>query len=170
LFLFFNSNLLDMFWWGPFVLFVTFLGMEFMAWFTHKFIMHGMMWYFHKDHHQVEEGVFEKNDVFFLIYAIPSWLGIMLGFMYQFYFSIWVGFGIALYGLAYFLIHDVYIHRRFKLFRDINHPYFYAIRKAHKVHHKNLHKAQGSSFGMLMVSPKFYAEAKKAFRSQSPVK
>jgi hypothetical protein len=74
--------------------------MEFMAWATHKFVMHGIMWYFHKDHHQVEPGFFEKNDVFFLIYAIPSWLCIMLGLMNQIYFPVWIGFGIAAYGLA----------------------------------------------------------------------
>jgi beta-carotene 3-hydroxylase len=44
----------------------TFFFMEFMAWFT--FIMHGIMWYFHKDHHQHEPG-FEKTT-FFLIFAI----------------------------------------------------------------------------------------------------
>ena len=50
----------------------TFFFMEFMAWFSHKFVMHGFLWYLHKDHHQVEPGFFEKNDAFFLIYAIPS--------------------------------------------------------------------------------------------------
>ena len=47
-----------MYWWGPFVLLATFFGMEFMAWATHKFVMHGKMWHFHKDHHQVEPGFF----------------------------------------------------------------------------------------------------------------
>ena len=53
---------------GPVVLILSFLGMEFMAWFTHKYVMHGLMWRFHKDHHQVEKGFFERNDVFFMIY------------------------------------------------------------------------------------------------------
>ena len=26
--------------------------MEFMAWFTHKYIMHGFLWVLHKDHHK----------------------------------------------------------------------------------------------------------------------
>jgi beta-carotene 3-hydroxylase len=156
-----------MFWWGPFVLLATFFGMEFMAWFTHKFVMHGFMWYFHRDHHQVEAGFFEKNDVFFLIYAIPSWLGIMLGMMYNAYFFVWMGYGIAVYGVAYFLVHDVFIHRRYRFIREIDHPYFYAIRKAHKVHHKNQDKEEGACFGMLLVPPKFYREAKKAYRLKS---
>ena len=82
-----------MIWWGPVVLIATFFGMEFMAWATHKYVMHGIMWYFHKDHHQVEPGFFEKNDVFFLIYASPSWLCIMLGMMNQTLFPVWIGFG-----------------------------------------------------------------------------
>jgi beta-carotene 3-hydroxylase len=138
--------------------------MEFMAFATHKFLMHGGMWFFHKDHHQVESGFFEKNDVFFLIYAIPSWLCIMLGMMSDHYVPVWIGYGIALYGFTYFMIHDVYIHRRFKWLRDIDHPYFMAIRKAHKVHHKHLGKEHGECFGMLIVPRKYYIEAKETFR------
>ncbi len=153
-----------MYWWGPVVLFLTWFVMEFMAWGTHKFLMHGTMWFFHKDHHQVEPGFFEKNDVFFLIYALPSWLCIMLGMMYDAYIPVWIGYGIALYGFTYFMIHDVYIHRRFKWLRDIDHPYFMAIRKAHKVHHKHLGKEQGECFGMLVVPFKYYKEAKETFK------
>ena len=57
-----------MYWWGPFVMLLSFIGMEFMAWATHKFLMHGWMWYFHEDHHDVKPRFFERNDVFFLIY------------------------------------------------------------------------------------------------------
>lgn len=153
-----------MYWWGPFVLIVAFLGMEFMAWATHKFVMHGIMWKFHEDHHVVKSGFFERNDVFFLIYAIPSWLCIMLGMMYNNYVAVWIGYGIAAYGFAYFMFHDVYIHRRFKWLRDIDHPYFIAIRKAHKVHHKHLGKEKGECFGMLIVPMKYYQEAKRTFQ------
>ncbi|MFT7344056.1 MAG: beta-carotene 3-hydroxylase [Lentimonas sp.] len=152
-----------MFWWGPIVLLFAFLGMEFMAWATHKFVMHGIMWKFHKDHHVEEPGFFERNDVFFLIYAIPSWLCIMLGMMYDNYFPVWIGYGIATYGFAYFMLHDVYIHRRMKWLRDIDHPYFMAIRKAHKVHHKHLGKQYGECFGMLIVPLKYYKESRKTF-------
>jgi len=152
-----------MYWWGPFVMFLSFIGMEFMAWATHKFLMHGSMWFFHEDHHDLKPHVFEKNDVFFLIYAVPSWLCIMLGMMADNYIPVWIGYGIALYGFTYFMIHDVYIHRRFKWLRDIDHPYFMAIRKAHKVHHKHTGKEDGECFGMLIVPKKYYIEAKQIF-------
>ena len=45
--------------------------MEFIAWATHKYIMHGFLWKLHKDHHQVnKDKIFEKNDAFFLIFKI----------------------------------------------------------------------------------------------------
>jgi beta-carotene 3-hydroxylase len=37
--------------------FATFFFMEFVAWFTHKFVMHGFLWILHKDHHQTEPGI-----------------------------------------------------------------------------------------------------------------
>ena len=115
---------------------LTFAIMEGVTWLTHKYVMHGFLWYLHEDHHQPTGHIFEKNDAFFLIFAIPSWLCIMLGMMNNMYVPVWIGYGIAAYGFAYFLVHDVYIHRRFKWLRDIDNPYFMAIRKAHKVHHK----------------------------------
>lgn len=140
-----------------------FLGMEFMAWFTHKYVMHGFLWFLHKDHHQPNPNTFfEKNDSFFLVYAIPSWLCIMLGMMWGNAFSVGLGFGILAYGMTYFLIHDVLIHRRFKWFDKIQNPYFKALRKAHKVHHKNRFKEEGSCFGLLVVPRKFYQEQKKS--------
>ncbi len=151
---------------GSFVFLVSFFAMEFIAWATHKYVMHGLMWYFHVDHHSEKKGFFEKNDVFFLVFAIPSWLCIMLGVMYEQYLSVWIGAGIAAYGLAYFMVHEVYIHRRFKWLDNLDSPYLMAIRKAHKVHHKYRGKEHGECFGMLLVPRKYYLEAKKAFANK----
>ncbi|WP_070138438.1 sterol desaturase family protein [Crocinitomix algicola] len=138
----------------------AFFFMEFMAWFTHKYIMHGFLWNLHEDHHKPTGKLFQKNDLFFLIFAIPSWLTIMFGFIYNNSISIGIGFGIALYGLAYFLMHDVLIHRRKKWFDKTDNRYFKAARKAHKVHHKNQEKEDGKCFGMLIFPFKYFKEAK----------
>ncbi len=140
----------------------TFFFMEFMAWFMHKYVMHGLGWYFHKDHHQHEPGFFEKNDVFFLIFAVPSWLFIMFGMMGGNDWRVFVGLGIAVYGLAYFLVHDVFIHQRLPWFKRTDNVYFRAIRKAHKVHHKHLGKEDGECFGMLLVPMKYFKEAMRS--------
>tara|TARA_B110000285_G_scaffold227941_1_gene290071 strand:- start:2174 stop:2572 length:399 start_codon:yes stop_codon:yes gene_type:complete len=130
--------------------------MEFIAWSAHKYLMHGLLWKVHEDHHQPTKSWFERNDFFFLLFAIPSWLCIMLGMIYGHQFSIGFGFGIALYGLIYFLIHDVLIHRRFKWFNKTKNRYLIAVRKAHKVHHKNRFKEDGECFGMLIVPLKYF--------------
>ena len=72
-----------------------------------------------------------------------------------------VGFGIALYGLAYFIIHEVIIHQRIKWFSRSNNKYIRAIRWAHKMHHKHLNKEEGESFGMLIVAKKYWDKIKR---------
>jgi len=142
------------------IVIATFFLMEFIAWFTHKYVMHGFLWFLHVDHHQGHEGFFEKNDAFFLIFAIPSWLCIMFGMLNGNDFRLWIGIGIAIYGLAYFIVHDIFIHQRFKIFRNAEHPYLKAIRRAHKMHHKHIGKEHGESFGMLLIHPKYYKMVK----------
>lgn len=142
----------------------TFLFMEFTAWFVHKYVMHGMFWFLHEDHHVIGEDkiFFEKNDWFFVIFAIPSiilfYVGTMNGFDYRF----WLGTGIFIYGAAYFFVHDLFIHQRLKALTRSKNVYLMSIRKAHKMHHKHLTKEQGECFGMLLVPYKYWAEAKKS--------
>jgi beta-carotene 3-hydroxylase len=139
----------------------TFCVMEGITWLTHRFVMHGFLWYLHEDHHQKGPGFFEKNDAFFIIFAIPSWLCIMLGSMNQVYWVVSIGAGIALYGFAYFLVHEIIIHQRIKLFTRSNNRYIKAIRWAHKMHHKHLDKQEGESFGMLIVAKKYWDKVRK---------
>jgi beta-carotene 3-hydroxylase len=140
---------------------VTFLVMEFVSWFSHKYIMHGSLWVLHEDHHVHKPGFFEKNDAFFLIFAIPSATSFIVGSIYpEVRGLVYVGLGILLYGIAYFLVHDVFIHQRFRWFTRTNNRYFRAIRKAHKVHHKHRGKEDGECFGMLIVPMKYWKEAK----------
>lgn len=145
----------------------TFCIMEGITWLTHRFVMHGFLWYLHEDHHQKGPGFFEKNDAFFIIFAIPSWLCIMLGSMNQVYWVVSIGAGIALYGFAYFLVHEIIIHQRIKLFTRSNNRYIKAIRWAHKMHHKYLDKREGESFGMLIVAKKYWDKVRKDEMLQS---
>lgn len=144
-----------------FITLATFCIMEGITWLTHRFVMHGFLWYLHEDHHQKGPGFFEKNDAFFIIFAIPSWLCIMLGSMNQVYWVVSIGAGIAMYGFAYFLVHEIIIHQRIKLFTRSNNRYIKAIRWAHKMHHKHLDKHEGESFGMLIVAKKYWDKVRK---------
>jgi len=136
--------------------------MEFMAWFSHKYIMHGFGWYLHEDHHQPPKGWFEKNDTYFIFYAVISTGSIMLWAEGYFTYGLSIGLGILFYGIAYFLVHDVFIHRRFNWLKNTDNIYFRAIRKAHKVHHKHQGKEDGECFGMLLVPMKYFKEAAKS--------
>jgi beta-carotene 3-hydroxylase len=138
------------------ILLLTFTGMEAITWLTHKYVMHGFLWYLHEDHHRPKPGFFEKNDAFFIIFAIPSFLLILFGTTGKIYWLQAIGFGIMAYGFAYFLVHDVIIHQRFKWFSRSGNSYVHAIRWAHKMHHKHLDKQDGESFGMLLVHKKYW--------------
>ncbi len=142
----------------------TFIFMEFVAWSTHKFVMHGFLWNLHEDHHKPSSNsFFEKNDTFFLIFAIPGISLIALGSLFNVPYVLPIGIGIAIYGLCYFLVHDVFIHQRFKWLRNSDNFYFRALRRAHKIHHKHLDKEDGECFGMLIVPLKYFKnEIKKA--------
>lgn len=144
-----------------FITLATFAIMEGITWLTHRYVMHGFLWYLHEDHHQKGPGFFEKNDAFFIIFAIPSWLCIMLGSMSQAYWVVSIGAGIALYGFAYFIVHEIIIHQRFKWFTRSNNRYIKAIRWAHKMHHKHLDKEEGESFGMLLVAKKYWDKVRQ---------
>ena len=142
----------------------TFLAMEFIAWFSHKYIMHGFLWTWHEDHHKPHtvDGFFQKNDLFFLIFAIPSASCYILGSALAGWFPLFfVGIGISIYGLIYFLIHDVYIHGRFNWFNHLNNSYSKAIIRAHGAHHAKQSKEDCEAFGLLIVSSKFFKKRKR---------
>ncbi len=135
------------------------IGMEFMAWVAHKYVMHGFLWSWHEDHHKPhheKDGFFEKNDLFFLVFAIPSMCCYITGMATPYTAFLYVGIGISIYGLIYFLIHDVYIHQRFRWFRQLDSRYSRAILRAHGAHHANQHKEAGESFGLLLVHSKYF--------------
>lgn len=134
----------------------VFVFMEAITWITHRFVMHGFLWYLHEDHHKKGTGFFEKNDAFFLIFSIPSILCILYGTISNLYWLTAIGTGIALYGFAYFIVHDIIIHQRFKYFTRSDNTYIRAVRWAHKMHHKHLDKEEGESFGMLLVARKYW--------------
>lgn len=143
------------------IILTAFLGMEVVAWFTHKYIMHGLLWIWHKDHHKKEtEGFLEHNDFFFLLFALPGIACLYFGMRNSFNYTFWIGIGITLYGLCYFLVHDIFIHQRFRIFRKATNGYFKAIRRAHKIHHKHLSKEGGECFGMLWVPFKYFRRRK----------
>ncbi len=144
---------------------ITFFLMEGVAWGMHKYIMHGVFWNLHEDHHNKKlkpHSFFERNDSFFILFSVLAITS----------FSIWtfngspvflgIGIGISVYGIVYFIVHDLFIHQRVKIWRNTKNRYLLALRRGHKMHHKHLGKHEGECFGMLWVPIKYF---KQEFKS-----
>ncbi len=148
----------------------TFIAMEGVAWATHKYVMHGFLWSLHRDHHHKDQySALERNDWFFVIFAVPSMILFILGGQLGANTPWgWLGLGILIYGVAYFLVHEVFIHRRLPWFRNTRSRYLLAVRRAHKMHHKHLGKEDGECFGMLIVPIRFLREAARSRGAEAP--
>jgi beta-carotene 3-hydroxylase len=130
--------------------------MEGVAWATHKYIMHGILWTWHRSHHVKHDHSLEKNDLFALIFSIPSIALIVLGFeMPEAYYLRFVGGGILGYGIFYFLFHDVIVHRRIKIPFKAKSNYMKRIMRAHYVHHEVHSKEGAEAFGFLFAKKKY---------------
>ena len=132
----------------------TLAAMELFAYATHRWVMHGPGWFLHASHHRVRAGAFEWNDLYSVIFAVPSivliWLGMRGG---------WgdaanaVGAGIAGYGAIYFGFHDLVVHRRLPHRIVPKSAYFKRIVQAHRLHHVTESKHGAVSFGFLLAPP-----------------
>jgi beta-carotene 3-hydroxylase len=134
----------------------TFLFWEFVAWFTHKYVMHGFMWTWHKSHHTVHDHKLERNDWFVAVFSAPS-IGL-------FYFAtvveynpylLAVGLGILFYGIFYLVFHDIIVHQRVKLKLKKRGKYLQRIINAHYVHHSRHTKEGCEAFGFLFAPKKY---------------
>lgn len=143
------------------VVLAVFAAMEWVAWATHRWIMHGPLWFLHRDHHEPHKGHLEKNDWFAVIFSIPSIACFFLGHRDGNPWLISVGAGILLYGIAYFLAHDIIVHQRVKWFSRSRNRYIRALRWAHKMHHRHLGRLHGESFGFLFVEKKYRDKIKR---------
>lgn len=135
----------------------TFSIMEFNAWWMHKYVMHGFLWNLHEDHHhKTHNSWFEKNDLFFVFYAVISVSLKVIHSEFNLWWALPLSAGILAYGIAYFVVHDIFIHQRFKWLRTANNTYAKGVRRAHKMHHKRIGKEKGENFGMLVVPLKYF--------------
>jgi len=146
---------------GPLLLLVTVLVMEGVAYSAHRWIMHGPGWFLHESHHRPRTGMFEANDLYAVIFAVPSillfWWGIGLGHgaLYA-----WVGGGIAAYGAIYFGFHDVLVHRRIANRYVPRSAYMKRIVQAHRLHHAVESKDGTVSFGFIYAPPAVVLKAR----------
>lgn len=137
---------------GPLIFIAAIIAMEGVAYVAHRWIMHGPGWFLHASHHRPRNGWFEANDLYAVLFAIPSilllWAGVGLGLGAGY---AWAGAGIAAYGAIYFGFHDVIIHRRLKHHYVPRSAYMKRIVQAHRLHHAVETKEGSVSFGFLVA-------------------
>jgi len=133
---------------------VALATMEAVAYVAHRWVMHGFLWSLHKSHHEPRPGMFERNDWFAVIGALPAitliFAGTKLGFGNAF---VWLGIGITGYGVIYFGFHDIIVHRRVKTGWVPKSRYMKRIIQAHRLHHVVETKAGTVSFGFIYAPP-----------------
>jgi len=151
------------------IFFGTVLAMEGGAWLAHKYLMHGPMWFLHKDHHvKRPDQVMEKNDWFAFLFALPAIALIWIG-VHVWSWALPVGIGITAYGLIYFIFHDMIVHQRIKTSLP-DWPYLNRIIEAHRIHHHVRTKEGCVSFGFVITPKPAWLKAKlKAIKAaQNP--
>ena len=149
----------------------TVLAMELVAYVAHRWVMHGPGWFLHKSHHVPRAGAFELNDLYAVIFAIPSIVlllgGVQLGWWPGF---AWIGAGIAAYGAIYFGFHDVIVHKRVAHRYMPRGPYMKRIVQAHRLHHAVESKHGTVSFGFLWAPPAEQLKAELVRRERAGVR
>src|SRR5688500_5407228 len=88
----------------------TVVLMELGAYALHRYVMHGWGWGWHKSHHEEREGVFEKNDLYALVFAVVAIGLFALGTLMP--LLTWIAIGVTAYGALYFIFHDGLVHQR----------------------------------------------------------
>lgn len=118
------------------LLVATAVAMEPISAAVHRRLGHGIAWGLHRSHHERPVRGPEPNDVIPAIsagitmglFALGTWVAVL-------WWLVPVAAGATAYGLVYFAVHDLYIHRRLPLLpRHIGflEPY----REAHLLHHR----------------------------------
>ena len=146
----------------------AFVFMEGFAWFTHKYVMHGFLWVWHRSHHRPREGVFERNDLFAVVFATPAILSIYLG-VHGVPLLLPIGLGITAYGAFYSMFHDGLVHRRYPVPLSAKSRFWKRLIQAHRIHHAVSTREGCVSFGFLFARPVRELKAQlAAIRSCAP--
>ena len=138
-----------------------FIGMELLSYVVHRYLFHGLFWRVHKTHHEAHQGIFELNDLFSTIFALAAIVLILLGAdepLLDPKFGI--GVGITVYGVLYFIIHDLFTHRRFIPFSSEN-RLMRLIRRAHQRHHQTADKVGNEPYGLFLFPYREYPDRRK---------
>ena len=114
-------------------------AMELWARLLHRAFWHGPLYSIHRSHHRRRRGRFELNDALSTLHA-PIAVALILygcesapGPLREVLFG--AGIGMTLFGAAYVVVHDGFVHGRLPLRGLGKLALFARLRDAHRVHH-----------------------------------
>ncbi|CAN5159440.1 hypothetical protein BH10PSE1_BH10PSE1_03110 [soil metagenome] len=149
--------------WFALIVIAVFLLMEGVAWASHRWIMHGWGWGWHRSHHEPRTGLFEANDLYAVVGSVAGFGMFLTGFLTRSWLVYALASGVTLYGLAYAIFHDGLVHQRWPFRWVPRRGYLRRLIQAHRLHHAVMSKGGAVSFGFLIPpDPKaLHAELKQ---------
>ncbi len=127
----------------------------FMEWFaawSHKHIMHGWGWAWHKSHHEPHDEALEKNDLYAVVFAGVA-IALFAAGHWLWWPLTWIGLGVTIYGILYFFFHDGLVHQRWPFKYIPRKGYLKRVYQAHRLHHAVEGKEGCVSFGFVYAQP-----------------
>lgn len=125
---------------------VSFVAMEGVSYAAHRWVMHrfGMVW--HRSHHRPPVARFEANDLFPVVFSAVGITLFALGAVGPAIDALfWIGVGVTAYGVAYMVVHELFIHHRMRVPVPHSAPVVW-LRDSHRIHHLY----GGEPYGMLL--------------------
>jgi beta-carotene 3-hydroxylase len=120
--------------------------MELISYIAHRWLFHGPLWFIHRSHHVSRKNTFEINDLFSVFFGVIG-AGLMIFSGVDNSAASAIGLGITIYGALYFVLHDLFTHRRFLPFGSGN-RILLAVRAAHQRHHQKSTKDGVGPYGL----------------------
>lgn len=113
-------------------------AMETWARVLHGRVWHASLWSVHRSHHSRRRGRFERNDALSAAHAPLAAALVMIGCNLHGHAAavcIGTGVGMTMFGLAYVIVHDGFVHGRLPVRFLARVPWIRRLRDAHAVHH-----------------------------------
>lgn len=110
--------------------------MEPVAALVHRLLMHRRAWGWHRSHHHPAGKGLERNDAFPMVFALVTIAAMTVGSRVDRLAPLlWAGAGVTAYGIAYVVVHDLYVHQRLGPLAGRHSRYVRWVARGHGHHH-----------------------------------
>ncbi len=141
--------------------------MEPVAALSHRLLMHGPGWSWHRSHHRVRASGAQRNDLFPAIAAVLTVMVLAAATASHQAVVVAAGVGVSGYGVSYAVVHDVCVHGRLSRGRPmLAGRWLRWVASGHGIHHR----FEAAPYGFLLpMVPARHRAAVAALRSDGTV-